>query len=269
MRRGRAVRRAYAPAANFSSQSHTAYYDIGLYGTGCLLVDDVIGRSLLYRAVHLSEVYISDDAAGRVDTVHRKQNPRIRHIAERFGVDAMPPKLRDLLEKGKGEDRVCVLHCVRPNGNYDPGRADMRGKRPESYYVVPEERAVLQEGGYHTMPYCVGRYATLARESYGRARACSRVRGQDAERHAEDHHPRREDRRAADAGLRRHHARVRQPRRRDQLRRPRLSGQPAQKPLLSGARVDIGMDQILEARRTINSVFHIDLFQVLVDKPAT
>ncbi len=260
----------YAPAANFSGQSHTTYYDIGLYGTGCLFVDDVIGRSLLYRAVHLSEVYVSDDAAGRVDTVHRVQNPRIRHLAERFGLDVLPPKLRDLLEKGKGDSRVPIIHCVRPNAQYNPGRGDMRGKLLESYYVLPGERAVLQEGGYRTMPYCIGRYTTSARETYGRGpgmlalpevkmlndmrktiiRAAQKtvepplLAYEDSLMHAFDNRAGAINFGGLDA-----------------------SGNQLVKPLMSAARVDIGMDQVAESRRVINSVFHIDLFQVLVDKP--
>lgn len=260
----------YAPTANFSSQSFTSYFDIGLYGTGCIFVDDIIGRSLLYRAIHLSEIYLSDDAAGRVDTVHRKQNPRLRHVAERFGVDALPEKMRDLLRRGKGDDRVCVIHCVRPNEEYTPERMDRRGKALQSYYILAEERTILQDGGYRTMPYCVGRYTTSARETYGRGPgmlALPEVKMVNDMRKTilraaqktveppllayDDTLMRAFDNRAGAmnfGGL-------------------DAAGNQLVKPLMSGTRVDIGVDQLENARRTINSVFHIDLFQVLVDKP--
>jgi hypothetical protein len=259
----------YAPEANFASQQHEAYWQIGAYGTGCVFVDDVLGRSLLYRAIHLAEIYFGEDAAGRIDTVHRAFRPTLRQIAQRFGAEALPKKWRDRLEKNP-EDRTEVLHCVKPNDERMMGRADYRGMALSSYYVMVDGRAVLEQRGYRTMPYCIGRYSTSPREAYGRGpgvltlpeikmlnemrksilRAAQKtvdpplLLPEDGLMHAFD------------------------------LRAGALNyggvnerGEQLVHPLQTGARLDIGEEMLEQARTVVNDAFLVTLFQILVEAP--
>lgn len=257
----------YAPEANFASQVHEAYWQIGVYGTGCVFVDDVLDKSLLYRAIHLSELYLSESAAGRIDTVHRCFRPTLRQIAQRFGAEALPAKWRERLEKAP-EDRTEVLHCVRPNSERKAGRADYQGMALASYYVMVEGRAVLEQSGYRTQPYCVGRYSTSPREVYGRGpgmmvlpeikmlnemrksilRAAQKV--VDPPLLLTD-----------DALMRAFDLRA------GALNYGGLDSQGNQmvKPLMTGARVDIGDDMLEQARRPVNDAFLVSLFQILVE----
>lgn len=157
----------YMPQANFASQIYESYWGTGVYGTGCVFVDDNVGRSLVYRAVHLAELYVAENYAGTVDKVHRAYSPTLRQLALRFGEQALGEKLRAALAKNP-EDRIDVLHCVKPNDNRDVRRGDYRGMAFSSYYVACNEKLILEEGGYRTMPYAVSRYSTSPRESYGR-----------------------------------------------------------------------------------------------------
>lgn len=157
----------YGPRSNFASQMHESYEQTGVYGTGCLFVDDAVGSGIIYRAVHLSEIYLSEDMSGKVDVVHRKFRPTIRQIAQRFGVDSLPPKYRDMLDK-QPETRLDVLHAVMPNDDLRPDRKDFRGMPIRSHYVLCEGRAILDEGGYRTMPYAIGRHSVMPNETYGR-----------------------------------------------------------------------------------------------------
>jgi len=259
----------YAPEANFASQIHESYWSIGVYGTGCVFVDDVLGKSLLYRSIHLSELFLAESAAGRIDTVHRLFRPTLRQIAQRFGELSLPEKFRARLEKSP-EDRTEVIHCVRPNGERNRARADYRGMALSSYYVLCDGRAVLDEAGYRTQPYCVGRYSTSPREVYGRGpgmmvlpeikmlnemrksilRAAQKVVDPPLLL-ADDAIVRAFDLRAGAlnyGGL-------------------NSMGEQLVKPLMTGARVDIGDDMLEQARRPINDAFLITLFQILVDNP--
>lgn len=259
----------YAPEANFASQVHEAYWSIGVYGTGCVFVDDLLGKSLLYRAIHLSELYLGEDAAGRIDTVHRCARPTLRQIAQRFGVEAMPQKWRERLEKAP-EDRTEVLHCVKPNEERKIGRADYTGMALSSYYVMVDGRAVLEERGYRTMPYCVGRYSTSPREVYGRGpgmlvlpeikmlNEMRKVILRAAQKAIDPPLLLPED------GLMRAF----------DLRSGALNyggvnerGEQMVKPLMTGARIDIGNDQIDQARLVVNDAFLVTLFQILVKQP--
>lgn len=259
----------YAPEANFASQQHEAYWQIGAYGTGSVFVDDVLGKSLLYRAIHLSELYLGEDAAGRIDTVHRAFLPTLRQIAQRFGIEAMPEKWRGRLEKNP-EERTEVLHCVKPNEDRKVGRLDYRGMALSSYYVMTDGRAVLEERGYRTMPYCVGRYSTSPREVYGRGpgvmtlaeiKMLNEMRKsilRAAQKTVDPPLLLQED------GLMRAF----------DLRPGALNyggvnerGEQLVHPLQTGARLDIGEDMIEQARKVVNDAFLVTLFQILVEAP--
>lgn len=259
----------YAPETNFASQVHESYWQIGAYGTGCVFVDDVLGKSLLYRAIHLSELYLGEDAAGRIDRVHRCFRPTLRQIAQRFGVDAMPQKWQGRLEKNP-EERTEVMHCVKPNDERMPGRSDYRGMALSSYYVMIDGRAVLEQRGYRTMPYCVGRYSTSPREVYGRGPGMMTL---PEIKMIND--MRKSILRAAqkavdpplllpEDGLMRAF----------DLRAGALNyggvneqGQQLVHPLQTGARVDIGEEMLEQARKVVNDAFLVTLFQILVDAP--
>lgn len=259
----------YSPEANFASQVHEAYWSIGVYGTGCVFVDDLLGKSLLYRAIHLSELYLGEDAAGRIDTTHRAFYPTLRQIAQRFGAEAMPQKWRERLEKNP-EDRTEVLHCVKPNEERKIGRLDYTGMALSSYYVMVDGRHVLEERGYRTMPYCVGRYSTSPREVYGRGpgmlvlpeiKMLNEMRKailRAAQKQIDPPLLLTED------GLMRAF----------DLRSGALNygglnerGEQMVKPLMTGARIDIGNDQIDQARLVVNDAFLVTLFQILVEQP--
>lgn len=157
----------YSSFANFASQSHESYWQTGVYGTGVVFVDDAVGEGIYYRSIHLAESYFAENAYGKVDTFQRKYAPTIRQIAQRFGVDKLPEKYRAMLDKAP-ETRVDVVHCVMPNQERKTGRLDYQGMPFSSHYVLCEARSILEEGGYRTMPYAVGRYSTSPRETYGR-----------------------------------------------------------------------------------------------------
>jgi hypothetical protein len=259
----------YAPEANFASQVHEGYWSIGAYGTGAVFVDDVIGRSLLYRSVHLSQLYLAEDAAGRTDTVHRLYRPTLRQIAQQFGVAAMPEKLRNLLDRSPG-DRVDMIHCVRPNQERVLGRADFRGMAFSSYYVLPSERWVLDEGGYRSMPYAVGRYSTSPGEVYGRGpgmMVLPEIKMLNEMRKT----ILRAAQKAVDPPLLATADALLQ---QFDLRSGALNyggmdsmGNQLVKPLMTGARLDIGEDMIEQSRKVINDAFLVSLFQILVDTP--
>lgn len=259
----------YAPQANFASQTHESYWQIGVYGTGSTFVDDVLGRSLLYRSIHLSELYLAEDAAGRIDTVHRMFRPTLRQIAQRFGEMAMPSKFRDRLAKSP-EDRTEVIHCVKPRHDYNPQRADYRGRALASYYVVCDGRTVLEESGYRTQPYCVGRYSTSPREVYGRGpgmltlpeiKMLNEMRKsilRAAQKAVDPPLLLPED------GLMRAF----------DLRAGALNyggvnerGEQLVHALQTGSRVDIGEEMLDQCRRVVNDAFLVSLFQILVDAP--
>lgn len=159
----------YRPRGNFAGQMHECYLSLGGFGTTALLVEearDNIGAR--YRSIHLGELFISENADGIVDTVHRKFEMTARQMWETFR-DTAPEKVRTHLSAGKTEEPFEVLHVVEPTTGYDVDRLDQ--KPFTDIYVDIDSKTVLREGGFYEQPYCVARYVTSSREKYGRSPA--------------------------------------------------------------------------------------------------
>lgn len=157
----------YATTANFASQQFETYLSLGAFGTGALFVSETPGEGLRYRAVHLSEIYVAENEAGRIDTVFRKTEMSCRQMLQRWGKERVSPKTAAKAEK-KPDDTVQVLHVVLPAAEYGK---EIGGRPFASVYLELEGRHILSESGYFEFPYIVSRYVTGPREVYGRSPA--------------------------------------------------------------------------------------------------
>jgi hypothetical protein len=165
----------YAQSANFQSQQHDGYVSIGAFGTAGLFIDQLRSRTgergLRYANVPLGDMFMDVNHQGIVDTIHRRVPMTIRTVAQRWGADALPEKLRARLQD-KPDDPVCVWHTVRPREDWDPERLDAKGMPFGSYYYFEDDyETLLDEGGYATFPYATARYRTAPGELYGRSPA--------------------------------------------------------------------------------------------------
>lgn len=259
----------YNPRANFASQAHENYMSLGAFGTGAMFIDDIPGTGMRYKSVHLSEVYISENHAGQVDKIHRKFPLTARQAAQKWGLDALPEKMRVAAEK-EPEREFEFIHCVKPNPEMKAGRADYQGMPFASYYISVEGNQMMSVGGYQSFPYAVSRYVTAPKEIYGRSPAMTVL--PDIKMINE----------MSKTVLRAAHKIVDPPlllqedgvlqafsTRPGSLNYGGVDDQGRQvvQPLQTGARIDIGMDQMEQRRKVINDAFLITLFQILVESP--
>jgi len=166
----------YAPKSGFQANMHDGYVSLGAFGTSSLFTDQFIDptdpkvKGLRYRQVHLGELFFAANHQGQIDKVYRRFKMTLRQIAQKWGKSALPAGLQSRLVD-KPEEEVIVIHVVRPNTEYEPGRLDLKGKRFTSHYVLKDQRVLLEEGGYRCMPYSIARYLTAPGELYGRGPA--------------------------------------------------------------------------------------------------
>lgn len=261
-------RARYSPKANFASQMHETYLSLGAFGTGGVFVDDILGSGLRYTALHLSEIYVAQDFAGRIDRVHRKfemtQRQAMAWFASKPRSGSMPEKIRN----AKPHEKFWFLHCVAPNEEVAYGRRDYRGMRLSSIYVSIEGRAVLDEGGYRTMPYAVSRYVTSPREVYGRSPAMTVLPDIKMVNEMEKTNLRAAHRRIQPPLLAMEDGALSsfklQP---DSINYGGLDaqGNPRVKALETRADLGLGLELIDQKRRLINDAFLVTLFQILVE----
>lgn len=166
----------YSAHSGFQAQQHDGYVGIGAFGTSCLFVDEFNDptrpgvKGLRYRNVHLGELFFATNFQGQVDKVYRRFKMTLRQIAQKWGEDRLPFNYTSIL-KVDPEREVFVVHIVKPNTDFVPGRMDAKGKRFSSHYLLKDTETLLHSGGYRCMPYATARYITAPGEIYGRSPA--------------------------------------------------------------------------------------------------
>lgn len=156
-----------APHTGFGGNNALRWRMLGIYGWGGLWIDEVVGQGLFYQAVHPSEMYVDDNFRGMIDTVHRRREVSARQMAQMFHNDNLPPKVKQALADNKPEAKFTLIHILRPNHQWEPGRLDSGRFEIQSIYIEEDSKHVLSVGGYHTMPLVVSRYSLSPHDVYG------------------------------------------------------------------------------------------------------
>lgn len=158
----------YRPGANYASQTDECYMSLGAFGNNALLVDEELGKGLLYRSIPLNEVVWALSASGMVDTVFRKFRYTVKQCLQTPGWKCSE-KIKTDADKNPYTE-VEILHCVRPNDEMTRG-AGYNGMAFQSWYLEINTKNTLVRSGYRTFPYGIGRYRMAPREHYGRSPA--------------------------------------------------------------------------------------------------
>lgn len=168
------------PRSRFSTQMHEVYGDLVGFGTGAIFVAADPKIDVLFSARPLSELFVADDNAGRIDTVMRKYRFTARQAVQEWG-DNAPERCRQAIERGRGvEEEFDFLHVVIHSS--EAGNDAYGDHEWSSFDVDPDKKEILSRGGYHEMPYIVARWEKDSGETYGRgpswnALAASRMAG--------------------------------------------------------------------------------------------
>ena len=262
----------YGPHANFQSQSGEMVLDVGAFGTGIMFIEDVVGLGIRYKSFPLAETYVSEDAVGQIDRLHRKFEYTAHQAVTMFD----PSRLSDGINaaaKTAPMTKFWFLHVVCPNDKYDLRQMlhPVHGKRFCSYYIEMAARQVIDEGGYRTFPFCVPRYETSPREVYGRSPAMKVLPTIRTLNEMEKTILRAGQMVVApplmltdDASLGAFDMRS------NALNHGYLdsNGRPLAVPLQTGAKLELGLELMNQKREAINDAFLVTLFRILVDEPA-
>lgn len=256
----------YDPRANFASQCSELYRSLGKYGTCCLFIDDDLGVGIRYKSIPLAQIYFSENAVGRIDTVYRKFEYTARQAADAFGEDELPDIIRKKI-KTEPETKYWFIHAVYPN---DEHNGKIGSFKYTSCYVCIEGKKIVSEGGYRTFPYAVSRYKTEIGEIYGRSPAMSvlptikminRMRKtviQSGEKYANPPMLLPDD--AEEFGFSGQPGSI-------NYGLVGSDGRPMAMPLQMGGNLNINLELIQDAQQTINNAFLVNLFQILVEAP--
>ncbi len=155
----------YAPDSRFASESTTQLRQMGIYGQAPWLVEDNVGKGIVYRSIPMAEVYIDINRLGQVDTVYREYEMTARQALDEFGYLATS-EIRETAEKDP-DKKMRFLHAVEPRKDRNPKKKDFRGMDFASYHVDLDAAKLIYEGGYRVQPYMVPHYMGIEGSAYG------------------------------------------------------------------------------------------------------
>lgn len=123
---------------------------------------------LSFRACPLALTFFDENKDGFIDRIYRCVEMSRRQIDQKF------PKAEWEGKKDEKLDKVYhVIHGVYPREDSERqyGREDGRNMPFASCWVLQERKVLLNEGGYTSFPYHVGRWSKSDDEVYGRGPA--------------------------------------------------------------------------------------------------
>lgn len=140
------------------------------YGTACLFVQEVEcdegDKELVFKSIPVTELFIAEDFKGKPDTVFRNFQLPIRQIAQEFGVDKFTKELMDCLDKDP-DKTFEIIHAVHASDNYIKDAKMKDNMKYKSCYVMRDQKILLSEGGFKSMPFIVFRFWKRTGEPYG------------------------------------------------------------------------------------------------------
>lgn len=149
--------------SNFYTEEHEDLLNHVTFCTSALYSSFNDGK-YVFESLPVGSFAIEENADGDVDTLYRELVLTARQAVDKFGEENLPKKVTDCLkDSAKLDNRFTFIHAVYPRSESerpkDPvARSAAWGKAYASCYIEASESHLVQEGGYDTFPFAVGRY---------------------------------------------------------------------------------------------------------------
>jgi hypothetical protein len=157
--------------SNFSSEINEDYLDMVNYGTSVLteeeVMDDGVYGGVVFKSIPIKYSYFEVDSENQVMVLYMVVMWTVGQMVDKWGFDALPDDLKEAYA-GDGYDpdeKHELVFCVyRRKDIWKRGKLWSKTVAPKlrpygSRWVrVATRQEIGEEGGYHEMPACVGRW---------------------------------------------------------------------------------------------------------------
>ncbi|EPR42719.1 Bacteriophage head-to-tail connecting protein [Desulfovibrio sp. X2] len=169
--------------SNFYQCAHALYLELGGFASACMFSEASEEHGTTWGArfhtYTAGEFSWACDHQGRVNTVAVRREMTLRQIADKWGEEKLPPKMREKLKdsggkKGSGGDeKVEVVRLVLPRADASPGKIGSRNMPWALYSVIStgaddDDEDLLEESGFNEFPFLCPRWDVTGSEKYGR-----------------------------------------------------------------------------------------------------
>lgn len=158
--------------SNFYTETYSTVIDRCAPGTGAEFIDmEEDSKRLRFTHIPAGTYAIGQDATHRVDKLVRWFNYTPVQMEEAFGYDALPDRIKAMLNNAaqKFTTKILIKHLVMPRQQLKPERYySLPSELPyASFYIIVEDKYLLEEGGYHEFPFVVTRFLRVGNAVYG------------------------------------------------------------------------------------------------------
>lgn len=167
------------------------YLDLGVFGTGCILVEDDGEDIVRYTSLPVGSYWAGNDAKDRPRIFVREMRMTVRQIVEEFckkmpdnsyDISILSYSTQELWNNGSHEEWIDVCHHIYPNDRFRDGsriamfkryrsvyyeKGGGNGKGGSSNYEYDDINNFLRDSGYDEFPLLIGRWAKRAEDVYG------------------------------------------------------------------------------------------------------
>lgn len=177
----------------------TLYGDTGTFATGCMYLEEDAEDVIRCQSFPVGSYMIANDDKGRPRVFMREFRLTVRQVVKKFGMsDEVLPngktseninwenisaQVKVLFDEGNLEAWVEIVHCIKPNEDYDPNKLDSKYKEFISIYYEQGfsgqnstnisnsgggvEGKFLSMKGYDYFPVFALRWETTGSDVYG------------------------------------------------------------------------------------------------------
>lgn len=156
--------------SNFYSSAVPWCADTPVLGTGIMVSDDATGgrKRLIDTCVSPADAVFGVDADGEANELLVQRWLTPVQAARFYGIEALPPKLRERAMQGKTDMRTRFIQALQPNDDFTPGAFGGRGKPFLSTHISEDGMAVLRQSGTYEQSFAIPRWDVDGSNPWGR-----------------------------------------------------------------------------------------------------
>lgn len=157
--------------SNLYNALATVYEELGVFGTGALLVLEDEQDVVRAWPLTVGEYWLAASDRQVVNTLYREFPLTVFQLVERFGRNRVSPLVREHYDGGAWDREVSVVHAIEPNEGRDFERADNRNMAFRSIYFEKANvgDALLSVSGFEAFPAMCPRWHLVGNDVWGRS----------------------------------------------------------------------------------------------------
>lgn len=145
------------------------YEELGVFGTAAAVLEEDFEDVIRGYQMTIGQYWLALNHRGIVDTVYREIMMSARQCVQRWGAEAVGPRIAQAAkERGRDKD-IAILHAIEPNADFEPGKLGAQGKRFRSVYWAKagDPGHLISVRGYDRWPCLTPRWQTVSNDPWG------------------------------------------------------------------------------------------------------